>query len=106
MASSYTPIRFMSYLGMLFSLLGFLYAGLLIMLRLFHATQVPGWTSLIVVMLIIGGLQMVMLGIIGEYVWRTLDEARARPRYIVAAELNGTAAERKTVARSGQSSGG
>ena len=80
---SYTPIRLMSYLGMGLAVLGFLYALLVVFNRIFLSTPIEGWTSLMVVVLVIGGVQMTMMGVVGEYVWRTLDEARARPRYII-----------------------
>jgi polyisoprenyl-phosphate glycosyltransferase len=80
---SYAPLRAMSYLGMLFSLLGFCYALLVIVLRLFARTPVQGWSSLIVVVLVMGGVQMMMLGILGEYLWRTLEAARQRPTYFL-----------------------
>lgn len=78
---SYAPLRAMSYLGMLFSLLGFAYALLVAMLRLTAKTPVQGWSSLIVVILVLGGVQMMMLGVLGEYLWRTLEAARHRPAY-------------------------
>ena len=46
---------------------------------------IQGWSSLMVVTLVIGGLQMLMLGVLGEYLWRALDEARRRPRYLIEA---------------------
>lgn len=76
---SYAPLRAMSYLGMLFSLLGFVYALAVVVLRLMTRTPVQGWSSLIVVVLVLGGIQMMMLGILGEYLWRTLEAARQRP---------------------------
>ena len=86
---SYAPIRFMSYLGILVALAGFVYAAVVLANRLFVTRQpVPGWTSLMLVVLVLGGLQMVMLGVLGEYVWRALDEARGRPAYVVEAALN------------------
>jgi dolichol-phosphate mannosyltransferase len=78
---SYAPLRAMSYIGMLFSLVGFGYALLVIVLRLITRTPVQGWSSLIVVVLLMGGVQMVMLGVLGEYLWRTLEAARRRPTY-------------------------
>ena len=42
-----------------------------------------GWSSLMVVVLVIGGIQMLMMGVLGEYLWRALDEARRRPVYTV-----------------------
>jgi polyisoprenyl-phosphate glycosyltransferase len=80
---SYAPLRAMSYLGMLFSFLGFGYAVVVIMMRLTTRTPVQGWSSLIVVVLVLGGVQMMMLGILGEYLWRTLEAARQRPIYFL-----------------------
>ena len=87
-AYSYTPIRLMSYLGICVAFLGFLYSAFLIFNRLFFSTPIVGWTALMVVILILGGVQMLMLGVIGEYLWRALDEARGRPRYIIEEFLN------------------
>ncbi len=80
---SYAPLRAMSYLGMLFSLLGFLYAIVVVAVRLTTRTPVQGWSSLIVVVLVLGGVQMMMLGVLGEYLWRTLEAARQRPTYFL-----------------------
>lgn len=80
---SYAPLRAMSYMGMLFSLIGFAYAILVIVLRFMTRTPVQGWSSLIVVVLVMGGVQMMMLGILGEYLWRTLEAARQRPTYFL-----------------------
>jgi glycosyltransferase involved in cell wall biosynthesis len=80
---SYAPLRAMSYLGMIFSLLGFGYAVFVIVLRLMVRTPVYGWSSLIVVVLVMGGVQMMMLGVLGEYLWRTLEAARHRPTYFI-----------------------
>jgi glycosyltransferase involved in cell wall biosynthesis len=85
---SYVPIRTMSYLGILLSGLGFLYACLVLVNRLFFNTPIQGWTSLMMVVLILGGFQMTMIGIIGEYLWRVLDEVRERPRYVIETFLN------------------
>jgi polyisoprenyl-phosphate glycosyltransferase len=78
---SSAPLRAMSYLGIACSLLGFAYALLVIVVRLTTRTPVQGWASLIVVVLVLGGVQMMMLGILGEYLWRTLEAARRRPAY-------------------------
>jgi polyisoprenyl-phosphate glycosyltransferase len=80
---SYAPLRVMSYLGMVCSLFGFAYASLVIVLWLRHSTPVQGWSSLIVVVLVVGGIQMMMLGVLGEYLWRTLEAARRRPVYFM-----------------------
>lgn len=82
-AFSHFPIRLSSALGLLFSLVGLLYAAWVIYSRIALGSDVEGWASLIVVVLIAAGLQMLILGIIGEYMWRNLDETRRRPRFII-----------------------
>lgn len=82
-AFSYMPIRVVSIMGFLFSIVGFSYALFLILRWLIFNVTVEGWTSLICVVLLSSGVQMIMLGIIGEYLWRTLEETRKRPRYII-----------------------
>ena len=82
---SYMPIRLMSGLGFLFAALGFVYALFLAARRVFYGAPIEGWTSLICVVLVVSGVQLVMLGVLGEYLWRTFDESRRRPRYIVEA---------------------
>lgn len=81
---TYLPIRVMSYLGFSVALIGFLYAAVVIV-SAFIGNPVQGWSSLIVIVLILGGIQMLMMGVLGEYMWRALDEARRRPRYIIEA---------------------
>ena len=82
-AFSYAPMRMMSYLGLASSALGFLYAAYILFMRLFIQQTIPGFASLMVAVLGIGGVQMIMLGVLGEYLWRTLDEARHRPNYFI-----------------------
>jgi hypothetical protein len=81
-AFSYFPIRFMSYLGFGVAICGFIYA-LITFVRALMNLPIQGWASLMVVVLVIGGMQMIMLGILGEYLWRTLDEAKKRPKYLI-----------------------
>ncbi|HEY6142799.1 MAG TPA: glycosyltransferase family 2 protein [Flavobacterium sp.] len=81
--TSYVPIRLMSLLGICFSLIGFLYAIIIAYNRFINNTPFDGWAPIMILLLIIGGLIMLMLGIIGEYVWRTYDETRKRPLYII-----------------------
>jgi dolichol-phosphate mannosyltransferase len=85
---SYAPIRFMSYLGMVVAAFGFLYVAIIVANKLFFSVPVEGWSSLMVIVLLLGGIQMLMMGIIGEYVWRSLDESRSRPRYMIDVILN------------------
>ncbi len=85
---SYFPLRMMSVLGIVIALAGFLYALVVIVARLFFAQSIEGWASLMVVLLIVSGIQMIMLGVLGEYLWRNFDESRKRPPYIVADKIN------------------
>jgi len=81
--TSYMPLRAMSYIGITVSVIGFLYALVIVTLRIFNVLTVEGWAALMVVVLVFGGVQMLMLGVIGEYLWRTLEHARQRPLYFV-----------------------
>lgn len=87
-AYSYVPIRAMSALGIITAILGLLYALLIVVKSLITDISVPGWTSLMIVILLIGGIQITMLGVLGEYIWRGLDESRRRPRYMIDETLN------------------
>lgn len=89
-AFSYLPIRLMSYLGLLVGALGFVYAGSVVVNAL-TGKPVEGWSSLMVVVLLLGGFQMMMMGVLGEYLWRALDESRRRPRYLVEATTDDVA---------------
>lgn len=82
-AFSYFPIRLASGLGILFSLVGLVYAIWVVFARLALGIEAEGWASLMIVVLIAAGVQMLILGIIGEYLWRSLDEIRRRPRFII-----------------------
>jgi len=82
--SSFVPIQLMSRLGFLIAFLGILYAVVIVFARLANETPWPGWAPIMVTLLIVGGLIMVMLGVIGEYLWRIYDDIKGRPRYVVA----------------------
>jgi glycosyltransferase involved in cell wall biosynthesis len=83
MGYSFVPLRLISASGVIVALLGFLYALLIIVVRLAYGNPVQGWAPLMVVVLVMGGLQMLMLGVLGEYVWRTLAATRGRDAYVI-----------------------
>jgi dolichol-phosphate mannosyltransferase len=85
MSHSYFPIRFMSLAGFVTAVLGFCYAALVLGVWLVHGNPVQGWTPIVILILVLGGTNMVMLGVIGEYVWRTLSQVRNRDPYVVEA---------------------
>ena len=85
----------MSGLGVAFNILAvILLIGVLIE-KITHNTPIVGWASLMCVVLCSSGVIMLMLGILGEYIWRTLDAARTRPPYIVDEILEESAAEKQ-----------
>ena len=77
------PLRFWAYLGLVISALSFVYLVFLIIQVMISGIDVPGYASLMVVVLFLGGLQMLTLGIFGEYLGRLFDEVKGRPLYIV-----------------------
>lgn len=77
------PLRIWSYLGLLISLLAFVYASFLIARTLIFGIDLPGYASLMVAILFLGGIQLLTLGIIGEYLSRVHDEVKKRPLYLV-----------------------
>lgn len=83
MSFSYFPIRFMTVLGGLVSLFAFLMGIYIISSKLIVGEPVLGWTSLMAVLLFSTGLILLMLGVLGEYIWRALDASRNRPPYLI-----------------------
>jgi glycosyltransferase involved in cell wall biosynthesis len=92
---SAAPLKSASYFGMAIALVAFAY-GLFIMLRtLLYGDPVPGFPTLVTLVLFLGGLQLVALGVIGEYLARMFVEVKQRPLYLVARHLpRATAAKR------------
>lgn len=82
------PLRFAFYLGIVVSLSSAVYTLYSLFVKLFLGTAVQGWTSLIIVLLFLGGGQMIFLGIIGEYIYRIYNEMKQRPLYISRNRLN------------------
>jgi len=82
-AFSYLPIRAISVIGAACLALGVLVAGVLVA-RLASGGPVHGWIVLLAALLGVGGIQIILLAIVGEYVWRAVDEVRGRPPFVVA----------------------
>ena len=83
MSFSYMPIRFMTYVGIIFDLLAVVMFISVIVEYFTVGTPIAGWPSLMCVVLCSSGLILLMMGILGEYIWRTLDAARTRPPFII-----------------------
>ena len=82
-AFSFTPIRLVSITGLVLFLGALGYGAFLAYVRLIHGTRAPGFTTLAALVALTAGIQMMMLGVLGEYLWRALDAARSRPPYVI-----------------------
>ncbi len=78
-----TPLRFAAVMGILVSLAGFIYMLAIIIKTIIYGIDVPGYSSTMVVILFLGGIQLIFLGVIGEYLGRTFNESKRRPIYFV-----------------------
>ena len=81
------PLRFASYFGFVVSAIAFLYAIYVIVAKLFRVSPLaytPGWASTIVAVMFLGGVQLISLGILGEYLGRIYDQVKGRPLYLVS----------------------
>ncbi len=82
-ASSTAPLRVWSYVGAIVAISSLGYSAFIISRTLLFGTQVPGYASLMVSVLFLGGVQLISLGVLGEYVGRILTETKQRPLYVV-----------------------
>lgn len=80
---SYLPIRLMSLAGLLIALSGIAYAAVIVIVWFSGLTPFSGWAPLMIALLLLSGTIMLMLGLIGEYLWRILDEVKAKPLYMI-----------------------
>lgn len=83
MSFSYFPIKFMSGVGVVCALIAFVWIIEVIIERFVTGIPVQGWATLMCLMLFSTGLILIMLGLLGEYLWRTLDASRNRPVFLV-----------------------
>jgi len=81
---SIVPLRAASLIGVAISISGFTYAGFLVIRTLLQGIDVPGYASIMVVTMVLGGVQLICLGLIGEYLGRLYIEAKARPLFIIS----------------------
>ena len=80
------PLRIWLYIGALVSFLSFLYGSFIILKTLIFGVDLPGYASLAVIMLFLGGIQLTGIGILGEYIGRIYSESKRRPSYIIEGE--------------------
>ena len=77
------PLKIWSYLGLVISLVSLVYASFLVIRTLIFGIDVPGYASLMVAILFLGGVQLISLGVMGEYLGRVYEEVKARPLYLI-----------------------
>ena len=81
--SSYLSIRFISIIGILTSVFGVIYSLTIVYVWIRGGAPFTGWAPIMIAIMVVGGLIMVMLGVIGEYIWRIYDEVRKKPNYVI-----------------------
>jgi polyisoprenyl-phosphate glycosyltransferase len=84
---SHRPLQLATFLGFMISTLAFIAIPVVVVLRLL-GSYLPGFSALTIVVLLLGGIELIAIGIIGEYVGRIYDEVKGRPLYLVRARLN------------------
>lgn len=77
------PLRVATYMGLAVALAAFIYGSVIIGQTLLLGTPIPGYPSIMVVVLFLGGVQLIALGIIGEYLGRLYEESKSRPLYLI-----------------------
>ncbi len=85
------PLRIATYAGLLVSLFAFLYLVVIVIRTIFFGTDLAGYPSTMTVILFLGGVQLLSIGIIGEYVGRIFNETKQRPLYLIEEYHNGSA---------------
>ena len=95
MSFSYFPIKFMSGLGVVMAILAFIWILEVLIEYCAIGTPVKGWSTLMCLVLFSSGMILLMLGVLGEYVWRTLDATRNRPVFIVDTIVESKKAEKE-----------
>jgi glycosyltransferase involved in cell wall biosynthesis len=83
---SAAPLRIWFYVGIILSFLSFSYGAFIVLKTLILGVDLPGYASLLTIILFIGGVQLIGIGVLGEYIGRVYIEAKRRPIYIVDKE--------------------
>jgi dolichol-phosphate mannosyltransferase len=80
---SYAPLRICSILGVISFVLGIIYSILIVIQYFIWNAPFNGWSPIMISIMLFSGLQLLMLGLIGEYLWRTLEQTKPKPRYVI-----------------------
>ena len=92
-STSTLPLRVWSYIGVVIALVALVYAAFLVIRTTLFGTDVAGYASMMVATLFLGGVQLISLGVLGEYIGRILIEAKQRPIYVVSRRIGGEEGE-------------
>jgi glycosyltransferase involved in cell wall biosynthesis len=92
---SIRPLEIASIVGAISALLGLIAAVYVILVKIIYNIPIQGWTSLMVAVLVIGGMQIIFLGLIGEYIGRILMNSNKSPKYIIKSIKHGTRRHKK-----------
>ena len=92
---SIRPLRMVLYVGLATAFLSALYAMRIIIIKLTQGIEVVGWSSLMAVILFLGGVQMIFLGLIGEYIGRIFQEVKGRPLFVISEVVSSERPPRK-----------
>jgi len=95
---SVAPLRFASLLGIVMASVALLFGVMILYETLFYGKSVPGYPSVIVGVMVLGGVQLIMIGILGEYIGKILSEQKARPAYFIAEHIVKSADENEPAA--------
>jgi len=99
LAFSFLPVRAISSIGLLFGAFTLLYGGYIVYEKITGGleAEVEGWASLMVVLLLVSSFQMVAMGVLGEYIWRILDNSQKRPNFVIDKVVEETVVEETVV---------
>lgn len=77
------PLRIWTYIGLTVSAVSFIYAAWMMIDKLIWGNPVPGYPSIMITILFLGGVQLIGIGVLGEYIGRIYIESKARPRFLI-----------------------
>jgi hypothetical protein len=81
------PLRIITVLGMFVSLISFGMAAWALVTKFYNSAAVPGWASVVIPLYMLGGIQLLCMGVVGQYLAKIYSEAKARPRFIIEKSL-------------------
>lgn len=99
---SFFPIRMITVLGFIFAFISLILALFLVYRHFMEQSDIQGWTSIVTLILLVAGLQMMMLGVLGEYIWRILDQSRNRKQFVIDRIYDSTNSKEPTTTKNPQ----